>query len=80
MSALKGRHFEGEIVLWPMRCNCLYGVSYGDLEQMMAERGVAADHTTIYRWYRPMPPSWRSRYAGTGGDRGHSVGGWTRRA
>ena len=46
MSDLKGRHFEGEIVLWAVRWYCRYGISYRDLEQMMAERGVSVDHST----------------------------------
>jgi transposase, IS6 family len=33
MSDFKGRHFEGEIVLWAVRWYCRYGVSYRDLEQ-----------------------------------------------
>ena len=49
MSDFKGRHFEGEIVLWAVRWYCRYGVSYRDLEQMMGERGVSVDHSTIYR-------------------------------
>ena len=50
MSDFKGRHVEGEIVLWAVRWYCRYGVSYRDLEQMMGERGVSVDHSTIYRW------------------------------
>jgi hypothetical protein len=46
----KGRHFEGEIVVWAVRWYCRYGVSYRDLEQMMGERGLSVDHSTIYRW------------------------------
>jgi len=30
-----------------VRWYCRYGISYLDLEQMMAERGVTVDHTTI---------------------------------
>ena len=45
-SDFKGRHFEGEIVLWAVRWYCRYGVSYRDLEQMMGERGVSVDHST----------------------------------
>jgi len=47
MSEFKGRHFEGEIVLWAVRWYCRYGVSYRDLEQMMGERGVSVYHSTI---------------------------------
>jgi DDE domain len=75
VSDFKGRHFEGEIVLWAVRWYCRYGVSYRDLEQMMGERGVSADHSTIFRrvqkyapeiekrlrwqWRRPRSTSWR---------------------
>ena len=41
VSDFKGRHFEGEVVLWAVRWYCRYGVSYRDLEQMMGERGVS---------------------------------------
>lgn len=47
MSAFNGRHFTGEVVLWAVRWYCRYGVSYRDLEQMMAERGARVDHATI---------------------------------
>jgi transposase-like protein len=50
VSDFKGRHFGGEIVLWAVRWYFRYGISYRDLEQMMAERGVSIDHSTIYRW------------------------------
>jgi hypothetical protein len=64
VSDFKGRHFEGEIVLWAVRWYCRYGVSYRDLEQMMGERGVSVDHSTIYRWVQKYAPeidaSWRA--------------------
>ena len=55
VSDFKGRHFEGEIVLWAVRWYCRYGVSYRDLEQMMGERGVSVDHSTIFRWVQKGP-------------------------
>ena len=61
MSDFKGRHFEGEIVLWAVRWYCRYGVSYRDLEQMMGERGVSVDHTTIYRWVQKYAPEIEKR-------------------
>jgi len=33
-------------VRWYLR----YALSYSDLEEMMNERGLSVDHTTIYRW------------------------------
>src|SRR4051794_11307882 len=61
MSDFKGRHFEGEIVLWAVRWYCRYGVSYRDLEQMMGERGVSVDHSTIYRWVQRYAPEIEKR-------------------
>lgn len=75
MNDFKGRHFTGEVVLWAVQWYCRYGISYRDLETMMAERGIRVDHSTIYRWVqkyasemehrmrwqwrRPMSGSWR---------------------
>ena len=50
MGIFPGRHFPRDIILWAVRWYCRYGVSYRDLEEMMIERGVPVDHTTIYRW------------------------------
>jgi hypothetical protein len=50
MSAFKWRQFAGEVILWAVRWYCRYGISYRELEEMLGERGVAVDHTTIYRW------------------------------
>jgi transposase-like protein len=44
----KWRHYESEIILLCVRWHLRYA-SYRDLEEMMNERGLAVDHTTIYR-------------------------------
>lgn len=57
-SPFKWRHFEAEIILlllcvrWYLR----YSLSYRDLEEMMHERGLSVDHTTIYRWVQRYAP------------------------
>ena len=61
MSDFKGRHFGGEIVLWAVRWYCRYPISYRDLETMMTERGVAVDHSTIYRWVQHFAPEMEKR-------------------
>ena len=61
MSDFKGRHFEGEIVLWAVRWYCRYGVSCRDLEQMMGERGVVVDHSTVCRWVQRYAPEVEKR-------------------
>ena len=50
MAVFRWRHFAGEIILWAVRWYCRYGISYREIEEMMGERGVAVDHTTLYRW------------------------------
>ena len=55
-SPFKWRHFEAEIILLCVRCYLRYSLSYRDLEEMMAERGLSIDHTTIYRWVQRSAP------------------------
>ena len=61
MSDFKGCHFEGGIVLWAVRWYGRYGVSYRDPEQMMGERGVLVDHSTIFRWVQKYAPEIEKR-------------------
>jgi transposase-like protein len=61
VSAFKWRHFQGEVILWAVRWYCSYGISYRDLEQMMGERGVSIDHSTIYRWVQRYAPEMEKR-------------------
>jgi IS6 family transposase len=46
----KGRQFMGEIILWAVRWYLMFPVSYRNLELMLQDRGVAVDHSTIFRW------------------------------
>ena len=52
----KWRHFAGELILLCVRWYCKYGISHRDLEEMMGERGVGVDHTTLYRWVQRYGP------------------------
>ncbi len=45
----KWRHFQADIILLCVRWYLRYPLSYRDLEEMMRERGLHIDHTTIYR-------------------------------
>ena len=40
------------------------GISYRDLEEMMEERGVSVDHTTLYRWVQHYAPEMGKRLLG----------------
>ena len=44
------RHFLPEVILQCLRWYLRYPISYRNLEEMMIERGVEVDHTTLYRW------------------------------
>ena len=46
----KGVHFEKEIIPWGVRWYVAYPISYRQLVEMMGERGVTVDHSTLNRW------------------------------
>jgi putative transposase len=53
----KGRHFDRSLILLCVRWYLTYNLSLRNLEEMMAERGISVDHTTIQRWtihYAPL--------------------------
>ncbi len=60
-SPFKWRHFEAEIILLYVRWYLRYALSYRDLEEMMAERGLSVDHPTIYRWVQRYVPEIEKR-------------------
>jgi transposase-like protein len=57
----KWRHFQPEIILLCVRWYLRYSLSYRDLEEMMLERGLLVDHTTIYRWVQRYAPELEKR-------------------
>ncbi|HBD7060400.1 TPA: IS6 family transposase [Legionella pneumophila] len=59
--AFKWRHSHGDVILQCVRWYCKYGISYRDLEEMMTERGMPIDHTTIYRWVQHYAPELKKR-------------------
>jgi putative transposase len=74
MIDFKGSHFEREVILWGVRWYVAYPMSHRQLEEMLEERGVEVDHSTLNRWvvkYAPLlekqlrarkravGPSWR---------------------
>jgi IS6 family transposase len=46
----RGRHFRDEIIVLCVRWYLRYPLSYRNIEEMVAERGVIMDHSTIARW------------------------------
>ena len=52
----RGRHFEDVIIILCVRWYLRYSLTYRDLEEMMAERGLSVDHGTIWRWVQHYAP------------------------
>lgn len=46
----KGSHYPKSVILYAVFFYVRYAVSYRDLEEIMAERGVKVDHATLNRW------------------------------
>ena len=59
----KGRHFDQEIIILCVRWYLRFKLSFRDLVEMMAERGISLAHTTIMRWISA--PSRNSKSGGT---------------
>src|ERR1044071_6828679 len=57
----KWRHFEAEIILLCVRWYLRYSLSYRDLEEMMVERGLSVDHTTVWRCVQRYAPELNER-------------------
>jgi len=47
----KGSHFDQSVILLLcVRWYLAYNLSLRDVEEMMAERGLTVDHSTVHRW------------------------------
>src|SRR5579863_9539052 len=57
----KRRHFEAEIILLCVRWYLRFGLSFRNLEEMMAERNLSVDHVTIWRWVKRYAPELNRR-------------------
>ncbi|WP_394364996.1 IS6 family transposase [Paraburkholderia kirstenboschensis] len=53
---LKRLHYPLDIILMCVRWYVAYPLSLRHLEQMMAERGIAVDHSTVHRWAMKLLP------------------------
>ena len=55
-SVFAGFRFPREVISVAVRWYLRYGLSYRDVEELLAERGIAVDHVTIYRWVQRFTP------------------------
>lgn len=57
----KWRHYQPEIILLCVRWYLRYPLSNRNLEEMIAERGLTVDHSTVYRWVQVYAPELEKR-------------------
>ncbi|MGI8757549.1 MAG: IS6 family transposase [Acidimicrobiales bacterium] len=55
-SAFAGFQFPPEVILLAVCWYLRYGLSYRNLEELLAERGIEVDHVTLYRWVQRFTP------------------------
>jgi transposase-like protein len=55
-SALAGFRFPAEVITLAVRWYLRYGLSYRDVEELLAQRGVEVDHVRVYRWVERLTP------------------------
>ena len=55
-SGFAGFRFPPEVILIAVRWYLRYGLSYRDLEELLAERGIEVDHVTLFRWVQRFTP------------------------
>lgn len=59
----KSWHFEQQIIILCVRWYLRYKLSYRDLVEMVAERGLPIAHTTILRWVQRYAPEFDKRWS-----------------
>jgi transposase-like protein len=55
-SAFAGFCFPPDVIMLAVRWYLRFGLSYRDVEELLAERGIEVDHTTVYRWVQRFTP------------------------
>jgi transposase-like protein len=55
-STFAGFRFPPDVIVLAVRWYLRFGLSYRDVEELLAERGIEVDHVTIYRWVLRFTP------------------------
>jgi transposase-like protein len=58
----KGRHFNHLFIIQAIRWYVTYKLSYRDVCELMAERGVTVVHTTVLRWVQRFAPVFEKKW------------------
>src|SRR5438128_9921978 len=70
-SAFAGYRFPPEVITLAVRWYLRFGLSYRDVKELLADRGIEVDHVTVYRWGQRFAPA----FAEAANARRHVVGG-----
>lgn len=57
----RGRHFANEVIVLCVRWYVRYSLSYRDVAELMAERHLSVDSSTIWRWVQRYAPELNAR-------------------
>src|SRR5258708_23739480 len=57
----KWRQFEPEVILLAVGRYLRFSLSYRDVEELLAERGLSVDHVTVWRWAQRYAPDLERR-------------------
>jgi transposase-like protein len=60
---LKWRQFEPEVILLAVGWYLRFSLSYREVEELLAERGLWVDHVTVWRWVQRYAPNCSGGYA-----------------
>ena len=55
-SSFAGFRFPPDVITVAVRWYLRYGLSYRDVEELLAERGVEVDHVSVFRWVQRFTP------------------------
>jgi transposase-like protein len=69
-STFAGFRFPPEVITLAVRWYLRFGLSYRDVEELLAERGIDVDHVTVFRWVQRFSPE----FAESARARRHIVG------
>src|SRR5580700_10077339 len=74
----KWRQFEPEVILLAVGWYLRFSLSYRDVEELLAERGLRADHVTVWRWVQRYAPELERCLRKKDSRQQTTLGGWTR--
>jgi len=64
-SAFAGYRFPPEVITLAVRWYLRFGLSYRDVEELLAERGIEVDHVSVYRWVQRFAPEFAEAGSGS---------------